>query len=79
MLQITRLETFVIGDGPGIDPDKGGVEPLACIRLHTHDGLVGFSEVFRVPPGVVQATVGDINTHFGRLLLGQEITHPERL
>ena len=37
------------------------------------------SEVFRVPPGVVQATVGGPETHFGRLLIGQEITHPERL
>ena len=79
MLKITRLETFVIGDGPEIDPDRGGVEPLACLRVHTDDGLVGFSEVFRVPPGVVQATVGGLDTHFGRLLIGQEITHPERL
>lgn len=79
MLKITRLETFVIGDGPGIDPDKGGVEPLACLCVHTDDGLVGLSEVFRVPPGVVQATVGGPDTHFGRLLIGQEITHPERL
>lgn len=79
MLKITRLETFVIGDGPEIDPDKGGVEPLACLKVYTDDGLVGFSEVFRVPPGVVQATVGGPETHFGRLLIGQEITHPERL
>lgn len=76
---IDRLEVFVIGDGPEIDPDKGGVEPLACIRVHTNDGLSGLSEVFRVPPGVVQATVGGSDTHFGRLLLGQELTHPERL
>lgn len=79
MLKITRLETFVIGDGPEIDPDKGGIEPLACLRVRTDDGLTGFSEVFRVPPGVVQATVGGPDTHFGRLLIGQEITHPERL
>lgn len=79
MLKITRLETFVIGDGPGIDPDKGGVEPLACVRIHTNAGLVGLSEVFRVPPGVVQATVGGPDSHFGQLLLGQEITHPERV
>ncbi len=78
-MKISRFEVFVIGDGPEIDPDKGGVEPLACIRVHTDGGLVGFSEVFRVPPGVVQATVGGANTHFGRLLLGQEISHPERL
>lgn len=78
-MQITRLEVFVIGDGPEIDPDKGGVEPLACIQVHTDEGLTGLSEVFRVPPGVVQATVGGPETHFGRLLIGQEITHPERL
>jgi L-alanine-DL-glutamate epimerase-like enolase superfamily enzyme len=78
-MQICRLEVFVIGDGPGIDPDKGGVEPLACIRMHTDEGLTGLSEVFRVPPGVVQATVGGPETHFGKLLIGQKITHPERL
>ncbi|MGE5194552.1 MAG: mandelate racemase/muconate lactonizing enzyme family protein [Deltaproteobacteria bacterium] len=78
-MKITCLETFVIGDGPEIDPDKGGVEPLACVRLHTDEGLTGLSEVFRVPPGVVKATVGGPETHFGRLLIGQEITHPERL
>lgn len=78
-MKISRLEVLVIGDGPGIDPDQGGVEPLACIRMHTDGGLVGLSEVFRVPPGVVLATVGGPETHFGRLLIGQEITHPERL
>jgi L-alanine-DL-glutamate epimerase-like enolase superfamily enzyme len=78
-MKITRLETLVIGDGPEIDPDKGGVEPLACVRIHTDEGLTGLSEVFRVPPGVVQATVGGRETHFGRLLVGQEITHPERI
>lgn len=76
---ISRLEVFVIGDGPEIDPDQGGVEPLACIRVHTDEGLSGLSEVFRVPPGVVQATVAGRDSHFGRLLIGQEISHPERL
>lgn len=78
-MKISRLEVFVIGDGPEIDPDQGGVEPLSCIRVHTDGGVVGLSEVFRVPPGVVRATVGGPETHFGRLLIGQEITHPERL
>jgi L-alanine-DL-glutamate epimerase-like enolase superfamily enzyme len=78
-MEITHLDTFVIGDGRQIDPDKGGVEPLACIEVHTDEGLVGLSEVFRVPPGVVLATVGDEPTLFGRLLIGQELTHPERL
>jgi len=78
-MKIVRLEVFVIGDGPDIDPDKGGVEPLACIHVHTDDGLTGLAEVFRVPPGVVQATVGGPETLFGKLLIGQEITHPERI
>ena len=78
-MRISRLEVFTIGDGPEVDPDKGGVEPLACLRIHTEHGLSGLSEVFRVPPGVVAATVGGPHTHFGRLLIGQEITHPERL
>lgn len=78
-MKISHFEVFVIGDGPEIDPDKGGVEPLACLRVHTDEGISGLSEVFRVPPGAVQATVGGPGTHFGRVLLGQEITHPERL
>ena len=79
MSKIVRLETLVIGDGPEVDPDQGGVEPLACLRVTTDDGYVGLSEVFRVPPGVVQATVGGLETFFGRRLLGQEVTHPERV
>lgn len=78
-MKITQLETFVIGDGASIDPDKGAIEPLACLRVHTDAGISGLSEVFRVPPGVVQAVVGDADTHFGRILIGQELTHPERL
>lgn len=78
-MKIARLEVVVIGDGPDIDPDRGGVEPLACVRVHTDGGLSGLSEVFRVPPGVVRATVGGPDTHFGRLFLGQQVTHPERL
>jgi len=78
-MKISRLEVFVLGDGPDVDPDKGGVEPLACVRVHADGGPSGLAEVFRVPPGVVQATVGGPATHFGKLLIGQEITHPERL
>lgn len=78
-MKITRLETFVIGDGPEIDPDKGGIVPLAIIKVHTDAGLIGLSEVFRVPAGVVTATVGGAETYFGQLLIDQELTHPERL
>lgn len=79
IMKITRLETFVIADGADIDPDKGAIEPIALVCVHTDEGLTGLTEVFRVPPGVVTATVGDEDTHFGSLLIGQEITHPERL
>jgi L-alanine-DL-glutamate epimerase-like enolase superfamily enzyme len=78
-MRITHLDVSAIGDEPETDPDKGGVEPLAILHVHTDAGLSGLSEVFRVPPGVVRATVGGRDTHFGRLLLGQEVTHPERL
>lgn len=78
-MKITRLETLIVGDGPDIDPNLGGVEPLAIIRVHTDVGLIGLSEAFRVPPGAVQASVGDAGSHFGRLLIGEELTHPERL
>jgi len=78
-MRIARLETFVIGDGPQVDPDQGGIEPLACVRVWSDTGLSGLAEVFRVPPGVVQATVAGPESHFGRLLLGETLTHPERL
>jgi L-alanine-DL-glutamate epimerase-like enolase superfamily enzyme len=79
-MKISRLEVFIIGEDPRLDPNKtGAIEPMACIRVHTEGGLSGLSEVFRVPPAVVIATVGDDQSYFGRLLIGQEITHPERL
>src|SRR5438046_1101546 len=78
-MKITRLDTFVIGDGPEIDPDKGGIVPVAIVRVHTDAGLSGLSEGFRVPVGVTVATVGGPETYFGQLLIGQELTHPERL
>lgn len=78
-MKIESVEVFVIGDGPQVDPDKGGIEPLACLRVRAGDGLSGLSEVFRVPPGVVEATVGSRETLFGRLLIGQDLSHPERL
>jgi L-alanine-DL-glutamate epimerase-like enolase superfamily enzyme len=78
-MRITHFDISAIGDGPGVDPDKGGVEPLAIIQVRTDEGLTGLSECFRVPPGVVRAAVGGPDTHFGSLLLGQQLTHPERL
>ena len=47
-MKIARFEVVVIGDGPDIDPDRGGVEPLAVIYVHTDEGVTGLSEVFRV-------------------------------
>ena len=55
-MKITQLETFVIGDGPNIDPNMGGIEPLAILRVHPDSSLSGLAELFRMPPGVVTAT-----------------------
>ena len=67
-MKIERLETFVIGDDPDLDADKtGAIEPMACIRVITDDGIRGLSEVFRVPPGAVTSTVGDERSYFGKL------------
>ena len=51
-MKITDICVDIIGDGLNVNPDKGGVEPLAVIRMLTDEGLVGFAESFRVPPGV---------------------------
>ena len=57
-MKIERLEVFVIGDGPEIDPDKGGVEPLACVRVHA-DGLPDehVAAVLPLVPAMVRAMI----------------------
>lgn len=79
-MRITNLDVVCLYEGEHIDPNRGGgIEPMAVVRVLTDVGIVGISETFRVPPVVVKATVGSKDSYFGRLLIGQEITHPERL
>ncbi len=78
-MKITDITVDIIGDGDHINPDKGGVEPLALVRMHTDEGLVGFAESFRVPPGVARAVMHGKDSFLGKQLVGEQVTHPERL
>ena len=77
-LKITKCEIDVIGDGPDIDPDKGGVEPLPILTVHTDAGITGISEMFRVPPGVARAALVGPEAFFGAVI-GAELIHPEAI
>jgi L-alanine-DL-glutamate epimerase-like enolase superfamily enzyme len=44
MPTITRLETFVIGDGPDIDPDQGGVVPYCTLVSDVWGGEAMFAQ-----------------------------------
>ncbi|MEM7128296.1 MAG: mandelate racemase/muconate lactonizing enzyme family protein [Chloroflexota bacterium] len=78
-MKITDIRVDIIGDGVDVNPDKGGVEPLAVIRMDTDEGLVGYAESFRVPLGVAMAVMHGKESFFGQFLVGEELTHPERL
>lgn len=78
-MKITDIRVDIIGDGLDVNPDRGGVEPLAIIRMDTDEGLVGYSESFRVPPSVALAVMHGKESFLGRFLIGEELTHPERL
>ena len=77
-MKITKCEIDVIGDGPDIDPDKGGIEPLPILTVHTDEGITGISEMFRVPPGVARAALVGPDAFFGAVL-GAELVHPEAI
>jgi L-alanine-DL-glutamate epimerase-like enolase superfamily enzyme len=76
-MRITGIKVDIIGDGDHIDPNKGFVEPLAIITLDTDEGIKGFAESFRVPPGVARAVMHGKQSFFGSLIIGEEISHPE--
>ena len=80
-MRITSTEVFVLGDPPlGDGPADGSrVDGLAVVRIHPDEGLVGLSEIFCVPPGVAQAVLHGPDSLFGRLLVGEDPIHPERL
>ncbi len=79
-MRITELEVFVLGDPkPDHAVDMARVDGLAFLRIRTDQGLTGISEIFTVPPGVVHAVLDGPDSFFGRLLIGEELTHPERI
>jgi L-alanine-DL-glutamate epimerase-like enolase superfamily enzyme len=79
-MKITRTEIFVLGDRESpTDLDESRVDGLAFVRIHTDEGITGLSEIFAVPPAVTQAVLDGPESLFGRLLLGEDPIHPERL
>lgn len=79
-MKITAIEVFVLGDPTPDHPvDMSRVDGLAFVRIHTDEGVSGLSEVFSVPPGVVRAVLDGPDSLFGRLLIGQDPIHPERI
>ena len=67
-MKIVSTEIFVLADPPpGPDeaayqlPSPGAWPPrireLACLRIHTDEGLTGLSEIFSVPGGVAKAVL----------------------
>lgn len=78
-MRITDIEVLILGDPPPPGPVDDTVAHLPLVRLHTDDGLTGLSEVFAVPPGVVQAVLHGPDSVLGRLLIGEDPFPPERL
>lgn len=79
-MHITQLEVFVLGDPkPDHAVDMARIDGLAFVRIHTNEGITGLSEIFTVPPAVARAVLHGPDSFLGRLLMGEEITHPERI
>ena len=78
-MKIRDIQVTIIGEGKNVNPDKGLIEPLAVIQVLSDEGLTGWSESFRVPPGVAKAVLHGPDSFFGRHLIGETLTHPERL
>ena len=89
-MKITSTEIFVLADPPpSADeatyqlPSPGAWPPrireLACLRIHTDEGVTGLSEIFSVPAGVAKAVLHGPDSHLGRHLLGEDPVPPERL
>jgi len=78
-MKISEMEVFALGDDANVDGCKERVSPLAFVRIRTDEGITGLSEAFCVPPGVAAATMGGADSFLGHHLIGEELTHPERL
>ena len=79
-MKISDIEVFVLGDPkPDQAVDMSRIDGLAFVRIHTDEGITGLSEIFTVPPGVARAVLDGPASFFGRLLIGEDPIHPERL
>jgi L-alanine-DL-glutamate epimerase-like enolase superfamily enzyme len=89
-MKIVSTEIFVLADPPpGRDeptyqlPSPGAWPPrireLACLRIHTDEGVSGLSEIFSVPAGVAKAVLHGPESFLGRHLVGEDPLPPERL
>jgi L-alanine-DL-glutamate epimerase-like enolase superfamily enzyme len=79
-MKITNVEVFVLGDPqPDHTADLSRIDGLAFVRIHTDEGITGLSEVFTVPAGVARAVLDGPHSVFGRLLIGADPIHPERI
>lgn len=79
-MKITQVEVFVLGDPqPDHEIDMARVDGLAFVRIHTDEGISGISEIFTVPPGVARAVLDGPDSFLGRLLIGEDPIHPERI
>jgi L-alanine-DL-glutamate epimerase-like enolase superfamily enzyme len=79
-VKITNIAVFVLGDPkPDRAVDMARIDALAFVRIQTDEGITGLSEIFTVPPGVARAVLDGPDSFFGRLLIGEDPIHPERL
>ena len=79
-MKITNVEVFVLGDPkPDREIDMARVDGLAFVRIHTDEGITGVSEIFTVPPGVARTVLDGPDSFLGRLLIGEDAIHPERI
>lgn len=79
-MKITKVEVFVLGDPkPDHESDMARVDGLAFVRIHTDEGISGLSEIFTVPPGVARTVLDGPDSFLGRLLIGEDPIHPERI
>jgi L-alanine-DL-glutamate epimerase-like enolase superfamily enzyme len=88
-MKIVSTEIFVLADPPPEPgelydlPSPGAWPPrireLACLRIHTDEGITGLSEIFSVPAGVAKAVLDGPESFLGRHLVGEDPLPPERL
>ena len=89
-MKIVSTEIFVLADpppgpheasyqlpSPGAWPPR--IRELACLRIHTDEGVTGLSEIFSVPAGVAKSVLDGPESFLGRHLVGADPIPPERL